>query len=344
MDQPSTLRPYILSRKYDHFFIIGSPFLAFLSIALLCEPRLTSGEFLHNPRTPQWLIVFSTLITHAHIFLVFFRSHLNRSVLERFPLRFTFVPLIMLGGMWTSPVMFGICAFVAIYWDEWHSLMQTFGFGRIYDAKLGNDPTIGRKMDMGLCFVLGLLPHVILLTYIPVEVRTKGLEEFLGLDTQDALQYGHYISALGFPLVCFGICYIMYYFLYFQRLIRKGYIYSRTKLYLFLSTGLSATLIASFYTVADAAYFGNIYHALQYFFIVSISEGPLLAKRFGVEKEKRPLGFPLLFMGIFMVLILIAAARLSSHEIGFLGAFWMMTSLMHFWYDGFIWSVRRQDV
>lgn len=305
---------------------------------------MARGEFLYNPRTPQWLIIFSTVLTQAHLYLVFFRSHLNSDVLRRFPWRFSVIPLIALSAMWLSPVVFGIGAFAAIYWDEWHSLMQTFGFGRIYDAKLGNDPNIGRKMDMALCFVLGLLTHIVLITYIPLGVRTEGLQEFLGLEPDHALKYGHYLSAFGFPLICFGVGFVLYYFLYYQRLIKKGYVYSKTKLYLFISTGISATLIASFYTVADAAYFGNIYHAIQYFFIVYISEGPQVAKKFGMEREKRPIGHLIFIFAILIGVVAVAAARLKINDVGFIGAFWLMTSLVHFWYDGFIWSVRRQDV
>ena len=36
---------------------------------------------------------------------------------------------------------------LATFWDVYHSALQTFGFARIYDRKLGNDPTVGRRLD-----------------------------------------------------------------------------------------------------------------------------------------------------------------------------------------------------
>lgn len=344
MSLATALKPYISSRRYDYAFIIGAPLIALLFIVLTCEPRLQSGEFLYNPKTPIWLIIGSNFLTHSHIMLVFLRSHGNISVLKRFPYRFSLIPLFMLSAMWASPVLFSVTGFIAVYWDEWHSLMQTFGFGRIYDAKIGNDVNVGRKLDMGLCFVLGLLPHVILLTFIPEDVRTQGLVSYLDLEPDHAEKYGHFFFSLRGTLIYFGIGYIIFYASEYYKLIQKGYKYSTNKFILFTMTGLSAGIMASFYTVADAAYFGNIYHALQYYFIVYISEGERISGNFGVKKENKVAN--VLFY-IFVVLsgcVLFAIVRQKTEGLGLLGAFWILTSLLHFWYDGFIWSVRKKDV
>ena len=342
MSKAPETAPYISSRLADNLFIIGSPLIALAMIALVCQTRMKSGVFLYDPQTPQWLIIFAGVLTHAHVMMVYFRSHANPEIFRRFRLRFTVIPMLILGSLWYSPVFFGIMAFVALYWDEWHSLMQTFGFGRIYDARLGNDPVVGRKLDMGLCFVLGLLPHVVLITAIPEEVRTEGLQAYLDLPQETAIRYGYIISALKVPLICFGVAYVLYYYLVFNRLVQKGYRYSRNKLILFATTGFSAIVISSFYSVADAAYFGNIYHALQYFFIVTLSEGPRFSRKLRFDEKKTA---SLLVVGMVMLTVAtaMAMARHFTGSIGLLSAFWLLTSLMHFWYDGFIWSVRKND-
>jgi hypothetical protein len=313
-------------------------------IALFCEPRFQSGNFLYNPQTPNWLIISALLLTKSHILLVFLRSHFNKDIYKRFPLRFTIIPLILLLAMWVSPLFFGILGFIALYWDEWHSLMQTFGFGRIYDAKLGNDPEIGRKLDIGMCFVLGLLPHVILLTFIPESIRTEGLYRFMDIDRYIAVKYGGYFSATRFPLIGLGIGYVIFYFYRYHLHIKDGYKFSKEKLGLLLTTGISSILIASFYSVADAAYFGNIYHAIQYYFIVYMSEGNLITKRIKAKNEIETNVKIFYFSLILIVCIILASLRMKSEGIKYIGAFWLLTSLMHFWYDGFIWSVRRRDV
>jgi uncharacterized membrane protein len=75
-----------------------------------------------------------------------------------------------------------------------------------------------------------------------------------------------------------------------------------------------------------------------------MSEGSLLTKRITGKEviEKNVKIF--YFLIILIVCIILAALRIKSEGIEFIGAFWLLTSLMHFWYDGFIWSVRRQDI
>ena len=345
MSVSATLRPYISSRKLDSFFIIGMPILALLTISIACEPRAQSGEFLYNPKTPLWLLIGANLLTHSHVLLVFLRSHVNRDVFKRFPLQFTGIPLIMLAVMWGSPFFFGIMGFIAVYWDEWHSLMQTFGFGRIYDAKLGNDVNVGRKLDMGMCFVLGFLPHVIALTFLPEAVRTDGLHGYMDLDIGVAEKFGPYLSAFQLPLILLGVGYVVFYIYHYQKLKKNGYQFPKTKLALFATTGISAITIASFYSVADAAIFGNIYHALQYYFIVYISEGNLVSKKFGIKTENKKMILAFFCLVIITGTLVLAMVRSKTeHALGLIGCFWLLTSLLQFWYDVFIWSVRKLDI
>ncbi len=337
-------KAYLSTGAYNILFIIGAPVIAFTAVALVSYPRAATGEFLFDPQTPQWFIIMAALMTHTHVMLVFVRSHLNTGVFKKFPYRFTLIPLLMLVAMATSSFLVGSLAFLALYWDEWHSLMQTFGFGRIFDARLGNDPSVGRKLDIGICFVLGLLPHMLLLTYLPVKVRVDGLVEFLDFDYDIAVKYGHYIHSLQYPLLAIGIGYTLFYIWSYRKLIKNGYKISGAKLALLGTTGLTAIVIASFYSVTDAAYFGNIYHALQYFFIVSISESSQLTGK--VKRPKVNKKVLATFCGFLAlsVAFLAAVARFDTEHFGFMGNFWLLSSLLHFWYDGFIWSVRKQDI
>jgi len=95
---------YINSKKNDAIFIIFTPLIAFIFICLVCEPRFRHGSFLYGSETPYWFAILATLLTHSHVLLVFFRSHLNMTVFKKFPYRFTLIPLIILVGMWLSPL------------------------------------------------------------------------------------------------------------------------------------------------------------------------------------------------------------------------------------------------
>jgi len=123
----------------------------------------------------------------------------------------------------------GSMAILAAYWDEWHSLMQTFGFGRIYDVKVGSVAHIGRKLDMGMCFVLGLLPHLILFTYIPESVKHEGLVRYFELTDNAIARFGHTVAYFRLPLYIFGVSYTLFYIYQYRNLSLKVMFIQRPK-------------------------------------------------------------------------------------------------------------------
>jgi hypothetical protein len=94
----------------------------------------------------------------------------------------------------------------------------------------------------------------------------------------------------------------------------------------------------------QAFFVANFFHALQYFGIVWWSEKANIRRSFGLASFKS--GGALALMGF--------AALLGGMGVGYHSAFdrftspWLaialVISLMHFWFDGFIWSVRRRDL
>ncbi len=325
-------------------FIIGAPVMAFTAITLVSAPREVSGGFIFDPMTPDWFITFSALVTHAHVVMVFTRSHLNKNIYRRFPLRFSLVPLIALAAFSVWPKTTIVMSVVALYWDEWHSIMQIFGFGRMYDVRLGNDPMKGRRLDMGFCFVIALLPHVLLLTYLPENVRLEGLNDTLALSGELALKYGHFIHSLRYPIIAIGISYTIFYFWSYAKLIKEGYKVSGSKICLLATTGITLGFTVYYYSILDAANYSNIHHALQYFFIVSLSESTRFAEKVpGQSRINKKLLITACSFLTLSVAFIAAAARLTNY-FPFLGNFWLLSSLLHFWYDGFIWSVRKQDI
>lgn len=347
---------YINSKASDLAWIIFCPVIAFIIVALVCAPR---GEnYIYSNLTPVWFAVAASVLTHAHVLLVFTRSHLNAEVFKRYKYRFTLIPLLLLIAMGSSPLLFILMGVLGAYWDEWHSLMQTFGFGRIYDGKMGNDPLAGRKLDMIMAFVVGLLPNLVLLTYLPDSQLDGALVEYLELPLMIVKQYGGFITTLRIPLITFGIGYTLFYIYSYRKLIKNGYHYSKAKLALFAVTGITTCLISYKYSIADGVFFGNIYHALQYIFIVLVSERSNLAK-IAIKKtesqeskdKNKKIGVLIYFALIIpMVFIFAGLRQITQYDenptdlIRWVAAFWLLTSIMHFWFDGFIWSVRRQDV
>jgi tetratricopeptide (TPR) repeat protein len=80
------------------------------------------------------------------------RAYGDRALFQRFKWRFIFAPIFLV----VVCVMFfwwdlkGI-VLIAFVWGVWHGMMQTYGFCRIYDAKVGSFAALTRRLDFALC-------------------------------------------------------------------------------------------------------------------------------------------------------------------------------------------------
>ncbi|HEV2698938.1 MAG TPA: hypothetical protein VGU90_13150, partial [Terriglobales bacterium] len=80
------------------------------------------------------------------------RAYGDRALFERFRWRFICAPifLIVVCAAFSVWNLKGI-VLVAFIWGVWHGMMQTYGFCRIYDAKVGSFAEITRRLDFALC-------------------------------------------------------------------------------------------------------------------------------------------------------------------------------------------------
>lgn len=336
--------PYIAGPVYDAVMFIGAPLLALaLGVAL-------SGTSLADEEIELWgnegtvTSIFIGSFIMAHLALVVVRSHVNRSVFVRHPWRFVAVPLAAFALLCASDWVLAIAIVLMVWWDVVHSSLQTFGLGRIYDARRGNPPTLGRRLDLGLNLLLYLGPVLAGATLIdhlmPLEVfENVGVELFSEVPA-DAEAYQ---ATLAYALLIGGGLYLVAYVLGYLRLRRQGYLVSPQKVALLVSTGACSIYTWGFNSFGEAFFIMNFFHAWQYFGLVWWSERGNLRRRMGLEHVR--------WGGVAALAAMLAAAgtygvwaECVSSEQRLALSVTVVVSLMHFWYDGFVWSVRRQDV
>ena len=128
-----------------------------------------------------------------------------------------------------------------------------------------------------------------------------------------------------------------------SRLAQQGYRVSPLKVYLLASTGLVSLFAWGFNSFGQAFFIMNFFHALQYFGIVWAFEQKNMTRLFGVQGMR--------FAKPIALVLFIAPAFAYGLWVEFLDAgiewLWGITlvvSIMHFWYDGFVWSVRKKQV
>ena len=304
-----------------------------LGLTPLAQWKLTAFGLTGSP-----VDAFLGAFIMAHLVIVFFRSHANAEVRTLHPVRFWIVPPALLLLLILSGPARTAAAALAVWWDVYHSSLQTFGLGRIFDHKAGNDPEAGRRLD----WILNLLLYV-----GPILGGATLVFHALPLYSLEA---GAWAQALVFhqPLIrlviiAAGLLFLVLYFETYLVLKERGYRPPREKVALHLCTATVSVWAWGFNPLGMALFIMNFFHAWQYFALVWRYERDSISTVLRVPQGPR--GRALAFTG------LVGLAFLYGSVFGILGelsskalAVTLVVSLMHFWYDGFVWSVRRKQV
>ncbi len=82
------------------------------------------------------------------------RAYGDRALFGRFRWRFIIAPIFLVctcvAFYWWD--LKGI-VLVVFFWGIWHGMMQTYGFCRIYDAKMGSFAALTRRLDFATCAI-----------------------------------------------------------------------------------------------------------------------------------------------------------------------------------------------
>ena len=318
---------YIAHVWYDRIFFIFSPLIALaLGGILSLTPWAVQKYSLYN-RPESAVSLFSGVFTMAHLVIVFFRSHGNPGILRRHPVRFWAAPVLLFGAMMLSSWVLVFVFVLAVWWDVYHSSLQTFGLGRLYDVRSGALSDKTRALDRGLNIVLYLGPVLggaVMMDHVRHFDKFKEVgSAFFSVIPAWA---GSHHGALTAVVLAAGAAYLVYYLWSYARLICEGHPVSRQKVILFVSTGICSVTAWGFNSFGQAFFIMNFFHALQYFALIW-------------HAEKRTVRFwPVLVGAGFGYGVWAKFLGESSHAAMSL---LLTVSILHFWYDGFIWSVRR---
>ncbi len=335
-------RGFISGPLTDTFFLIASPIVGLVLYLILSSDPLMFHEMAegHPFTSKQIMGTLSLIIIYAHIFIVFFRSHVNPAIFRKFPYRFTLLPVLLFVSIYFSKTALAVIAILAVWWDVYHSSLQTFGIGRIYDKLQGNDLNLGRRLDITLNLLLYAGPivgGVVFLDHLRLHQNSSGVLNLadLLLGLPPANQMGKYLLALGIP-------FCIYYVYAYWRLAQKGYRVSYQKVALLVVLALTSLFCWGSNSFGGAFFIMNFFHALQYFFLVWFVEKKNITSLFGMANsphgQTKALGL-FVFIGVACGVWsqTQGALHFSAHSMVCL---LLVISIMHFWYDGFIWSVR----
>jgi hypothetical protein len=347
--QPLRAEPkhHLVSPLYDWIFFILSPLIALALGIFLAQTGVGEGQVNVYGVQRSATAMFIGAFISAHLFIVVFRSHLNKQIFQTHPYRFTVVPAVLFLACWMSMWAILLAVLVATWWDVYHSAQQTFGLGRIYDRLHGNDVQAGRTLDQILNTLLYAGP------ILGGASLMYHLDDFLNFDEVGAFfltavparAFG--IQAyLAIGLLTFGSLFLAYYLYAYYRLYRQGYNVSVQKVVLLVSTAACSIYTWGFDSFGKALFIMNFFHALQYFALVAWSERKVIGERLriGGAGLSLPASFGILLAIGFAYGIWDVLYSVAPNMTRFTLAISITVSLMHFWYDGFIWSVRKKQI
>jgi hypothetical protein len=334
---------FIIGPLADGAFLVFSPLLA-MALGVVISGTSFATEPTGLPSGGTMLTLVGSIFVSAHLFIVLFRSHGNPAIFRLHPLRFTLVPCLLFAAMCASRWVAVSVSVLATWWDVYHSSMQTFGIGRIYDMKRGNDAEAGRSLDIWLNLLLyagPILGGATLLDHVEDfdEFKEVGSVFFTAIPAY-AESYARYLT---WGVLALGVLVLASYIVGYWRLSRQGYRISVPKVALLVSTAVCSIVTWGFNPFGVAFFVMNFFHALQYFALVWFTEKEHMTAFFGLARSS--LGKPVT-LAIFLTVpfaygcwaeIFATSAHVTANVT-------MVIAIMHFWYDGFIWSVRKKQL
>ena len=336
--------PYLVGPLYDWAFFLLPPLASLVIGILISGTAFTEDEILIAGQDATWAGLVIGAIIHAHLVAVFFRSHGNRDIYKLYRFRFVVVPIVLWLVIVASTWVAISAAIAATFWDVWHSGAQTFGFGRIYDRNAGVAADVGRRLDFWLNQLMYAGPIIGGATLL------DHLDQFENFDSVGAVFFtevpAHAESAhryFTWAVLIAGGLFLLYYLAFNWQLARRGLGPSRLKVFLYVTTGACSIYTWGFNSWGEAFFIMNLFHAVQYLALVWAMEHKRWLAWLG--RDGRPAGKRLaaaLFLGA--VLAYGWAVQLVEPDLITVWAVTIVVSLMHFWYDSFIWSVRKNQV
>jgi hypothetical protein len=321
---------YIVSPAFDWFFFIGSPLIAVALVQL-------STRFFSEAAVGGAILTYMALGHHVPTFL---RAYADPDEFSRNRFRLTVVPLLVVTMVAVLAVFNSkLLAFVFV-WDQYHFVRQHYGFMRIYDAKNGSTKTEGPNLDLWLCF--SLFVYIIARGDFYSYVYANTLFE-AGL-TPPAwlgpllLNVSFAVAATVFLMLAFG----------FARRIRAGEPVSMLKIAVTLTTyGVWYYAYVMFSNPFLSYGISSLFHCLQY---DALAWHYNRRKAVTMEAVPRTRLFRYVHASrhLWAYLGAILAYGLFSSFVGGLAPLIVFvinrtTGVLHYYYDSFIWQVRRAE-
>lgn len=321
---------YIASPVFDWAFIIGSPLLAVA--AVLAAARLMPADAIEH-----YVLAYMALGHHVPTFL---RAYGDPAEFSRNRFQLVVVPLCVAPLVLFLVLLDARLLTLIFVWDQYHFVRQHYGFMRIYNVKSGAGSDTDARLDQWLCFsfFVAILAH----------------SDFYGFMYADSFYDlgivfpGWLVEGVGKGSLAVAIVVGVIYLANLQSRLAQGLPIATLKLVLF-ATSFGVWYYA--YAVLSHGFLSyaisSLFHCLQYDAFAWFYNR---AKARSLTPTRGNALFRFVHEGrntwLYVVLILsygVFSTLGRGMSIVPILALNTTTGLLHYYFDSFIWRVRRAE-
>ena len=335
---------YIVDQRQDYVWFLALPLVAVVF-------ALASGKYFPG----AVLAAIALWITIPHHFVTWMRVYGSPGEFARFKDRFIWGPIVLIGFTYLllnyAPLSLVL---IVTLWDHQHSLMQQYGFARVYDFKAKTGAPSTAKFDLffsWICFLNMLIGSPLFST-----LWLRIFHEWHLLVDATHVQLIQNISWIVTGM--YGTIWL----LHIIWTLRNGYAINPLK-YAFLGVSYFLWYFTSFSTEYLLVYAvaHRIMHGVQYIVMVyfynrhkierGVNDSPFINF---VSRPGNIKAFLLMCVAYALVFHALTEGHVRDFGFGFIGfnanfdlfSYSLLSSfaLIHYYYDAFIWKVRKKEV
>ncbi len=335
---------YIVDQRQDYVWFLALPLVAVVF-------ALTSGKYFPG----AVLAAIALWITIPHHFVTWMRVYGSPGEFARFKDRFIWGPIVLIGFTYLllnyAPLSLVL---IVTLWDHQHSLMQQYGFARVYDFKAKTGAPSTAKFDLFFSWIFFLNMLIVSPLFSTLWIRI--FHEWHLLVDATHVQLIQNISWIVTGM--YGTIWL----LHIIWTLRNGYAINPLK-YAFLGVSYFLWYFTSFSTEYLLVYAvaHRIMHGVQYIVMVyfynrhkierGVNDSPFINF---VSRPGNIKAFLLMCVAYALVFHALTEGHVRDFGFGFIGfnanfdlfSYSLLSSfaLIHYYYDAFIWKVRKKEV
>ncbi len=328
-------RRWMINWRVDSLLILLTPLLAIPAVMVLSSPTV-------GVKAATISMIVTAFFATGHHLPGMIRAYGDGDLFQRFKLRFILAPpLVFLAYFPLYNYHFSLYRLIILVWATWHGFMQLYGFVRIYDAKVGSTSRATANWDWMVCLCGFVTPRL----FRPEQVSNTLSHWY---SSGGPVIPPGVVSAVRWTALAVCIVVLMGFSVNYVLQWYRGPKPNPLKLVMLVS-GIGTWWFAMFFVeelILGIALF-DICHDVQYLAIVWLYNCRRVSSDSQLNSFMRYVfrrGMVLLYLGLItaygaigLVAPLVGEGAVSR----FFYAILFTSTILHYYYDGFIWKVRE---